>query len=125
MSFKDLKVEDLRGVAETFGVELTKKTKLDIIDQLEAEGVTFEQYEAFVGAEKVEPEDQPERLDPESDDTLLIKMDRGNTLFGFGEYQFSQEHPFVLMKTDDAERIMSRFAGFRIATPSEAKSYYS
>jgi hypothetical protein len=73
-----------------------------------------------------------EKMDPNhkepaflrNDDVLLIRMRRQNPRFDFRSYTFTQEHPFVLMPTADAQALMQFEKGFLIATPQEAREYY-
>ena len=57
MSFTDLKIAELKKVAESFGVDVTSvKSKNEIAALLEEEGITYQMYNKFVGAEKEEIE---------------------------------------------------------------------
>ena len=131
MSFTDLKVSDLRKVADTFAVELgTEKSKAVIIAQLEEEGITYQMYEKFLGAEKEEievPEVEKKKREKtlKTEDTMLVKMERQNHSYQTMGYTFSSEHPFVAMSTVDAQRIFDTEKGFRVATPREAQEYYA
>ena len=131
MSCTDLKVSDLRKVADTFAVELgTEKSKAVIIAQLEEEGITYQMYEKFLGAEKEEievPEVEKKKREKtlKTEDTMLVKMERQNHSYQTMGYTFSSEHPFVAMSTVDAQRIFDTEKGFRVATPREAQEYYA
>jgi hypothetical protein len=53
MSFQDMKLVELKAIAESFGVDTpTKITKNQIIDLLTEEGVTYEMYAHFDKIEK-------------------------------------------------------------------------
>lgn len=131
MSFTDLKVADLRKVAETFAVDLgTEKSKAVIIAQLEEEGITYQMYDKFLGAEKEEIEvpaleKKKREKTLKQEDTLLVKMERNNHSYQTMGYTFSTEHPFVAMATSDAQKIFDMETGFRVATPREAQEYYA
>ena len=131
MSFTDLKVADLRKVADTFAVDLgTEKSKAVIIAQLEEEGITYQMYEKFLGAEKEEIEvpaleKKKREKTLKQEDTLLVKMERNNHSYQTMGYTFSSEHPFVAMATTDAQKIFDMETGFRVATPREAQEYYA
>ena len=57
MSFNNLKLEELRKVAETFAVDHeSAKNKADLIALLAEEGVSYEMYNGFINAEKGEAE---------------------------------------------------------------------
>jgi hypothetical protein len=129
MSFDTLKVAELREIAESFAVDLAPKaTKQQIILALEEEGVDFNTYSKFSGAEKVEveagPDPRPQNIDLSSPDVVLVKMERANMSYQVGNYTFSQEHPFIPMPSDHAQRIFDSLPGFRVATPREAQEFY-
>ena len=127
MSFNDMKVSELRKVAETFGIELAvKATKNDIISGLEEEGVTYDMYAKFTDSPKVELEsnvkNEPLKLDKKN--TILVRMDRANPTFSVGRHTFTREHPFVAMSEPDAQYIFDNIDGFRPATPRELQEFY-
>ena len=131
MSFSDLKITELRKIADTFGVDdSTAKTKTQLVQLLEEEGVTFQMYDKFSNAETVDIK-VPERKSPvekklsKSEKSVLVRMDRSNFSYQALGYTFSQEHPFVAMSEADAQRIFDTQQGFRLATPREAQEYYS
>jgi hypothetical protein len=132
MSFTDLKITELRKVAETFGVETEgSKTKQEVIALLEEEGITFQMYSKFTSSEKEEievPEVEKKRRENKimkTTNSVLVKMERSNHSYQTLNYTFSQEHPFVAMPESDAQRIFDTQAGFRLATPREAQEYYA
>jgi parvulin-like peptidyl-prolyl isomerase len=131
MSFTDLKVADLRKVADTFAVDLgTEKSKAVIIAQLEEEGITYAMYEKFLGAEKEEievpaVEKKKREKTLKTEDTMLVKMERNNHSYQTMGYTFSADHPFVAMSITDAQKIFDTETGFRVATPREAQEYYA
>lgn len=55
----------------------------------------------------------------------LIKMERKNPLFEFGQYKFTKEDPYNIMPAEDAQRILTKETGFRQAFPDELREYYS
>lgn len=57
-------------------------------------------------------------------DTVLIKMSRENPRYDIRGYKFTKDHPFALVRSDDAEYIVSEVEGFGYATPREAKEFY-
>lgn len=128
MSLKNLKVAELREVAEEFGVDLDGVTKkADIISALNEEGVSDEVYANFVGAEHEEAEEAPvvpaaKKIDGQE---VVVKMERENGTFEVLGYRFTKRHPYVVMSASDAQEIFDRERGFRQATPREAQEYYS
>lgn len=131
MSFTDLKLAELRKVADSFGVDDSDaKTKQEYVALLEEEGITYQMYAKFSEVDKEEIEipevekKQREKKIMKSEDTLLVKMDRMNHSYQALGYTFSQEHPYVAMPASDAQRIFDTQQGFRVATPREAQEFY-
>jgi hypothetical protein len=136
MSFNDLKVGELRKVADSFGVDIDGAVgKNAIIEAIESEGVTYEDYVGFQSAEKVEPEEIGHRAKPATKkfedykagikDMVLVKMERANPSYDANGHVFTRDHPFIAMTEDEAQMIFDLETGFRLATPSEVKEYYS
>jgi hypothetical protein len=130
MSFTDLKLADLKKVAETFGVDTAGiKTKPEYIAAIEEEGISYAMYAKFSGAEKEEievPEFEKKKREKaiKVENSVLVKMERDNYSYQTNGYTFSREHPFVAMSESDAQRIFDTQAGFRLATPREAQEFY-
>lgn len=57
-------------------------------------------------------------------DQYLIKMVRENPLYQTRGYEFTQEHPYALVRAVDAEWILENEDGFRQALPSELAEFY-
>jgi hypothetical protein len=131
MSFTDLKISELRKVADTFAVDTAgTKTKQEIIALLEEEGINYQMYTKFNSSEKQDiqvPEIEKKKREKKvnTEDSVLVKMERMNHSYQANGYTFSQEHPFVTMPESDAQRIFDTQAGFRLATPREAQEYYA
>jgi hypothetical protein len=128
MSFSDLKITELKKVAEAFGVSSDGvKTKQEIIALLEEEGITAQMYEKFTGAEKqpIEVEKRKEKKTVKAENSVLVKMERSNHSYQTMGYDFSAQHPFVAMPESDAQHIFDREEGFRLATPREAQEFYN
>lgn len=128
MSFDTLKISELKKIAEGFGVELPEKSsKQSIISALEEEGISYDTYAQFNDSEKVELE-QPKpakKVNLNKSNTILVRMDKANPSYTVYGYTFTQEHPFVAMSEDDAQRIFDTEPGFRPATPREAQEFYN
>ena len=134
MSFETLKVDELRKIADSFGVDLEDaKNKAEIIAALVEEGVSFDMYENFSTAEKepveevVEDEEAPRRQpkNKSKEPTVLVKMERLNPSYETYGYIFTQSHPFVAVPEKLAQDIFDTESGFRMATPREVQEYYS
>jgi hypothetical protein len=130
MSFDTLKVAELKTIAEDFAVDTEGlKNKKDIIAALAEEGVTYSVYAKTLqnleeAAEEIEvlpkfdPKAQPE-------DTVLVRMTRANFRYDIHGYTFTNDHPFVAMSEDDAQKIFDSEEGFRLATPKEVQDFYN
>jgi hypothetical protein len=126
MSFDDMKVADLKKVAELYGVDLTSTKKADIIATLETEGVSFELYsktapkdldvESVPAAGLKEPED--------SGNLVLIKSDRENPSYATHGVTFTRTHPFQALPESVANAILYSEEGFRLATAREVEEFY-
>jgi hypothetical protein len=131
MSFDTLKVSELKKVAEDFGVEVSKlKSKTDVIAALAEEGVTWAVYAKTIkdiDEDKEEIEVLP-KFDPKKEqdkDSVLVRMTRANFRYDIMGYTFTQDHPFVAMKEEDAQSIFDKEDGFRLATPKEVQDFYN
>jgi hypothetical protein len=130
LSFLNLKITELKKVADSFGVDTEgAKTKQEIAALLEEEGISYQMYDKFTNVEKVEidvPEVEKKKREKvlKTEDQVLVKMERSNHSYQAQGYTFSQEHPFAAMAASDAQRIFDTQEGFRLATPREAQDYY-
>jgi hypothetical protein len=132
MSFSNLKLDELRKVAETFAVEHeTAKNKADLIALLAEEGVSYDMYAKFTEAEKAEADIEiDERTTKAAPDApgvgqVLVKMERMNPRYDVNEFTFTQDNPFIVMTEKKAQEIFDTQQGFRLATPKEAQEFYS
>ena len=130
MSFETLKVSELKKIAEDFGVEIEGlKNKTDIIAALSEEGVTWAVYQKTV-KDTEEAEDMSVEVLPktsskkDSENTVLVKMERDNYRYDIQGFTFTKEHPYVAMSEDEAQAIFDKEAGFRLATPKEVQDFY-
>ena len=128
MSFESLKLAELRQVVDSFGVDLpAKPTKKAIIAALEDEGVTWDQYERFIDADKQETQAEPFARKPDltvqNTETILVKMERSNFSYQIGNLTFTKEHPFMVLPVDVANEVFTH-PGFRPATPLEVQQFY-
>jgi len=130
MSFNDLKLADLKLVAENFSVDLPEKiSKNDLVLLLEEEGVSYEMYESFNNVAKDEAtlnEEKQQRAEAlKNEPALLVKMDRSNFSYQVGPYTFTLDHPFIAMPESHAQKVFDTEQGFRPATPREVQDFYS
>lgn len=121
MSFANMRLEELQAVAHFFELTITENdTKKEIINKLQEDGKTYAVYKKFI--EKPENEDSTEI---QFGKTILLKMSRLNPSFEVFGFKFTKSHPYQVMSQEDAQKIMDTYEGFVIASPDEAKSFYS
>lgn len=139
----DLKVDELRAVAEFFAVEVEtanpdkEPNKKEVLAALNSgdQPVTFEDYKnIYLVAEKPKS-DAPELTNAEAKQEaksqepegpkVLLKMERANARYDIRGYTFTKEHPFHNVSQKDAEYIIKNVEGFRVALPSELSDYYN
>lgn len=121
MSFTSLRLEDLQKAAHLFGVEITEAdTKKEIIVKLQENGKTYSMYKKFT-----EQDETSEETEVQFGSTILLKMSRLNPSFEAYGYKFTKSHPYQVMSQEDAQKIMDTYEGFVIASPDEARSFYS
>jgi hypothetical protein len=133
MSFTDLKVTELRKVADSFAIDTSElKTKQEIIAILEEEGISYQMYAKFDNAEKedikipeIEKKKRENEIMSKTANQVLVKMERNNHSYQVGFHVFTQEHPFLAMSETEAQKIFDTEQGFRLATPREAQEYYA
>ena len=130
MSFTELKLPDLKKVADSFGVDISDvKSKVEVVARLEEECITWQMYDKFNNAEKEEikvPAFEQKKREAKltKGNSVLVKMERNNHSYQAIGYTFSQEHPFVAMPEKHAQNIFDTQVGFRLATPREAQEFY-
>lgn len=143
VSFNDLTVDELlRTAVEDFAVDVKKgDSKKTIIAALVEDGVEWSQYAALKGLNAPEPEapvaeeapvvakeEAPVEIvtyqPPAPEQKYLIKMDRKNPLFEILGHRFTQEHPYALVTGEEAEHLVTKEEGFRMAYPSELEEFY-
>ena len=126
LGFHGMSLKDLHKIAKDWGVDTVKQgmRKEAIIAEIESEGITFSAVEAF-GATPDAAVDFLKDEPVESFGTILVKMNRNNPYFEFGEYKFSKRKPFVVMSEPDANRLFEVYEGFSVASPKDAQDFYS
>lgn len=131
MSFTELKLPDLKKVADSFGVDISDiKSKNEVVARLQEEGITWQMYDKFNNAEKEEiivPAKQEKKKVQimNKENSVLVKMERSNHSYQAIGYTFTDQHPFVAMPEQHAQQIFDTQSGFRLATPREAQEFYS
>lgn len=134
-SLDDYTKDELLAHAEEFGVEVrAHQTKAAIIAAFQQDGVTVELIKGFTApvveadedeeiVETVEPTPAPVEDDDES--LVLVKMIRKNASYEVRGYRFTREHPYGLVSEDNADYLIEEDGGFRMASPKEAREFYS
>jgi len=131
MSFDNMKVAELKQIAEDFAVPAENlKSKKDLIAALAEEGVSYSVYaktlENLADENLLEP--APIKFDPKKElapDTVLVRMTRANQRYDILGFTFTRQHPFVPMTQDKAQDIFDREEGFQLANAKEVQDFYS
>lgn len=131
-NLQKLNKAELAKLVDKFEVKGLDENSLkpDIINALENEGVTYETYKKFFIDSNSDPEyDEGGTMPPAASyfeaKPVLLKMDRENGTFEAYGQMFTREHPYALVSEEIAQTIIDEFPGFRLASPTEAKTYYN
>jgi len=130
MSLANLNKKELKKLADAADVELDgSETNKQIVEKLEANNVSFDFYLKTVvdGGDNTEDDQEPEVADQPLFDKsdVLIKMERKNPTYQTFGVTFTREHPYAVVSEELAQKIIDTEDGFRMASPSEVKSFYS
>jgi hypothetical protein len=130
MSFENLKKPDLVKVAEAFGTRSTG-TKAEIVEDLAAEGVTWELYESLnssTAPEETVAESEPVVSQAQSEPTgedVVIKFLGGGSVRTMG-VKVSSENPFVVVKESVANALIAKNSYiWRLSTSKELEAFYA
>ncbi|QBP30848.1 hypothetical protein KNU49_gp216 [Streptomyces phage EGole] len=132
MSFEKMKVDELRQIADDFAVDIDPKdNKAVILSKLVENGVTYDYYRKQIGAEEENPApivaptptfDKP--AEPDEDEKVLLRMTRDNGTFEVRGVRFTKANPYAIVRERDADYILEKYEGFRIASPKEVREFY-
>lgn len=135
MSFNELKVGELRELADAYAVDVSKTDNKEVvIRKMTESGVTWEYHVAQLaaaeapGVEKVPTTPKPvfdEPVTGEDNAPILLRMTRANGTFQVRGVTFTQANPYAIVNERDADFIVENFEGFRIASPKEVREFYS
>ena len=145
MAFTDLTQKELVAVAEMFGTTVKSgANKATIMKELELDGIDYQMYENQMKLAIAEAGEDLEPLDEVPlDETELvlvevpvepvveepvyrvIKMTRKNETYQINGYTFKQDHPYALVKEEDADYLVENIKGFRPATGKEIREFYA
>lgn len=125
MSLSTLNKKELTKLAKAADVSLEgNETNKQIVAKLEENNVSFEYYvKSVLKKDEEDEDDAAEQLFESSD--VLIKMERKNPSFQAYGQVFTREHPYAIVSEETAQQIIDNYEGFRLASPAEAKSFYS
>lgn len=124
MSLTSLNKEELSRLAAKADVEFDgDETKNQMIAKLKENNVGYEFYKKAFLEEDAPEEQETAALFGNSD--VLIKMERKNPSFQAYGVTFTREHPYAIVNEATAQNIIDDFEGFRLASPAEAKAFYS
>jgi hypothetical protein len=126
MSFEKIAMNELLYLAKEWGLDLKFGMKKSaVIALFEEEGITYEAVTAVKDIVEDEPVNVIEEPSPDSDEKVLVKMSRANPYFEFRNFVFKNTKPFCIMPTSEAQALIDLYEGFHLASPKEAKSFYS
>jgi hypothetical protein len=135
MSFNEMKVGELRELADAYAVDVNKTDNKEVVVRKMTEsGVTWEYHVAQVaaaeapGVERVSTTPKPvfdEPADGDDNDPILLRMTRANGTFQIRGATFTQNNPYAIVNERDADFIIENYDGFRIASPREVREFYS
>jgi hypothetical protein len=131
--------EELVAYADEFGVEVKHSwTKKAVAKAFAEDGVTVALINGFkpdtaeelkeAGLQPVTPgelEPAPVVEVADEDDLVLVRMTRANRSYEVRGHRYTTEHPFALVTEATADFLIEVETGFRMATPKEAREYYS
>jgi hypothetical protein len=124
MSLTSLNKEELTKLAAKADVELDgDETNKQIIAKLKENNVGYEFYKKAFLENDTEEDQETSALFASSD--VLIKMERKNPTFQAYGVTFTREHPYAIVNESTAQDIIDNYEGFRLASPAEAKAFYS
>jgi hypothetical protein len=139
MSFEKLSKKDLVAVAEEFGVTSTG-TKEAIINELEAEGVTFELYQSLKDngdpdAADASAEGESEVVEAAPTDGVYGPVEGPEVILayrsGVGSYgnvygNWSVKAPFSVVAKSVADGMIAEMPGlFEVASEAEVDAFYN
>lgn len=133
---------ELLAAAEQFGTDVKKTiSKPDLAQRLAEDGISVELIQNYnaeqedydpkeLGLHPLQPgevleEEAVEEEEDEEEDLVLVRMTRVNRTYQIRGYTFKTDHPFALVKETDADYLIEVDGGFRMASPKEAREYYS
>lgn len=134
MSLSTLKKEQLKAVAEGFGLEVPENAKVDELKAAiaEADYITFDEALPILKNAGLWDEDDEEKHNVAKEEAVasksrdtLVRMHRKNHTYELLGYRFTRDNPYALVTAEEAEYITeSDPNGFRYATPKEAIEFY-
>lgn len=138
MSFEKLSKKDLVAVAEEFGVTSTG-TKEAIINELEAEGVTFELYQSL--RDNADPDATADAVDeaevaeaaptdgvygPVEGPEVILAYRSGVGSYGNVYGNWSVKSPFSVVAQSVADGMIAEMPGlFEVASEAEVDAFYN
>lgn len=136
MSLAEMTKNELLAVAEQFGTDAKPSMKKDDILALLAEDGVDEALVASVN-DAADDEDADEDFAPvveaveaapvaeNDEDLVLVRMIRANNTYEIRGHKFTSAHPYALVDAKDADYLIEVDGGFRMASPKEAREFYS
>jgi predicted nucleic acid-binding Zn-ribbon protein len=136
LSLAEMTKNELLAVAEQFGTDAKPSMKKDDIlalltedgvdDALVASALANDDDEDVEDAAPVVEAVAPVvEEDEEDEDLVLVRMIRANNTYEIRGHHFTASHPYALVQAKDADYLIEVDGGFRMASPKEAREFYS
>ena len=138
MSLVKVPVEDLRKFAYDHDVNGDDFKKAALVHELSELGFTYENFVDWYNAKNKAEAPVVDRVvrgaeDSEDGDTedvedtqnkVLVKMNRKNTIYEAYGVRFTQEAPLQLMNPEDASALLENVEGFARVSARDASQYF-
>jgi predicted nucleic acid-binding Zn-ribbon protein len=139
LSLAELTKNELLAIAEQFGTDAKSSMKKDdILAALAEDGIDDAlvasvndaaaddvEDDAPVAVVEVEAEVSADEDDDDDAELVLVRMIRANNTYEIRGHHFTAAHPYALVKAEDADYLIEVDGGFRMASPKEAREFYS
>lgn len=130
--FNDFKVTELYAYAKKKDIKVPfGRNRVVISEILTKNMVTEDDIEKYLkakdefGFDEANENTIKDEVFDKTDENVLVKMNRQNSVFEFGRYRFTKKDPYVVMNTTDANKLISKYDGFQLTSPQVVREFYS
>lgn len=119
-----MKKDELKALLFEFDIPFPEEGETNALlkEALREAGITDEFLKAINEKQKVETT-KPE-LNLSNNSMCVVVMERQNASYGFKNYRFFQDRPYVLMANEDADELIDLVPGFRKASKEEVERHF-